>query len=152
MATANAYTHFPEGLFSATTTRNVIWTTDTIKLALVTSSYTPDLDNHDFWDDVSANELATGNGYTTGGNTLGTKSVGFDAGTNQTRLIATSGNVWTFTGGVAKAFRYGVIRKDTGTAGTSPLIALIDFGAQSVTDTTFTATPDATGWVTLTTA
>jgi hypothetical protein len=42
--------------------------------------------------------------------------------------------------------RYAVIYKDTGTAGTSPLLWLIDFGAdQSVTSGTFTIVLAALG-------
>lgn len=46
---------------------------DTIKVMLLTSSYTPDLD-HDFVDDVSANEVS-GTGYTAGGATLASKAI-----------------------------------------------------------------------------
>ena len=49
--------------------------TNTIKLALLTSSYTPD-DAHDYWDDASANEVS-GTGYTAGGETLASKTVTF---------------------------------------------------------------------------
>lgn len=45
----------------------------TVKLALVTSSYTPNQDTDDLWADVSANEIGTTNtGYTAGGYTLTT--------------------------------------------------------------------------------
>ena len=39
--------------------------TDTIKIALCTSSYTPNIDTHDFFDDIT-NELSTASGYTAG--------------------------------------------------------------------------------------
>lgn len=42
--------------------------TDTFKIMLVTSSYTPDKDTHDRRDDVT-NEV-TGTGYSTGGSTI----------------------------------------------------------------------------------
>lgn len=45
------------------------WNSNTIKLALVTSSYTFSA-AHTLWADASANEVATGNGYTTGGATM----------------------------------------------------------------------------------
>src|SRR3712207_1302567 len=47
--------------------------TDTIKVALVTSSYTPDQDAHDNFDDVT-NEVS-GTGYTARGVTLGSVTV-----------------------------------------------------------------------------
>lgn len=43
--------------------------TSTLKLALVASTYTYSA-AHTVWGDVSTNEIATGDGYTTGGNTL----------------------------------------------------------------------------------
>lgn len=150
MAIATQYGQFMLGLVSATAARRIDWVGDTIKLALVTSAYSPDQDTHVFWSDVSTAELATGNGYTTGGNTIaGTKAVTYNAGTNQTRLTATTGNTWTFTGGVHKQFRWGVLYKDTTVGSTSPLIGYIDFGAQDIIDSTFAASPDASlGWVT----
>lgn len=50
-----------------------VWASDTIKVALLTSSYTPNYDTHDFFDDIT-NEV-TGTGYTAGGATLGSKTV-----------------------------------------------------------------------------
>jgi hypothetical protein len=52
---------------------NIDFESDTIKVALVTDSYTPDQDSHDFFDDVT-NEVS-GTGYTAGGETLTSKSV-----------------------------------------------------------------------------
>lgn len=51
---------------------------DTIKLQLHTSSYTPDAVAHDFQNDLT-NEVAQANGYTTGGVTLGSKSLTYTA-------------------------------------------------------------------------
>lgn len=44
----------------------------TIKVALVTSAYTPDasLGGHSLWSSASGSEIANGNGYTTGGVTV----------------------------------------------------------------------------------
>lgn len=98
--------------------------TDTIKVALVTSSYTPNIDTDEFYSDIT-NEVANGNGYTTGGETLTTLSVTADT-TNDRAVVNADSSVWssaTFTA------RGAVIYKSTGTAGTSPLIAYIDFGA-----------------------
>lgn len=84
---------------------------DTIKAALVSSSYTPNLSTDEFWSTVSATLLNTAA-------TLGTKTVTlgvFDAA-DVLYTAVTSGST-------AKAV---VIYKDTGVAGTSPLIAYID--------------------------
>lgn len=99
------------------------WPSDTVKLALVTSSYIPDPE-HKIWADVSANEVASGDGYTTGGGTLSGKTAvrGEDAET--TACVAES---LTFTG-LTKTFRYGVLYV-VGTKGTlvNPLIGYILF-------------------------
>jgi hypothetical protein len=146
--TATAYGLTFSGQYSATAARRIDWVTDTIKVALVTSTYSPAQDTDTFWGDsgISSNELATGNGYTTGGQAIpATKSVAYDTTTNETRLKTTGTNSWTFTG--TKAFRYAVVYKDTGTTTTSPLMCWEDLGAQSITDSTFTITWDTTNGI-----
>ena len=59
--------------------KEVDFDTDTIKVALLTSSYTPDQDAHDYFNDVSSAEV-TGTGYTAGGATLAS---GYFQGSNQ---------------------------------------------------------------------
>ena len=79
-----------------------------VKIALVSSVYTPNTDSstgHSLWSDVSANEIANGFGYVTGGQAL--------AGDVATAIAGgfkyTSGNVaWTATGGPIPAWRYAV--------------------------------------------
>lgn len=58
--------------------------TDTFKMLLTTSTYTPNQDTHDFRDDVT-NEVS-GTGYTAGGATLSGVGVTYDAGTNEVRV------------------------------------------------------------------
>ena len=60
--------------------KEIDWDSDTIKVALLSSSYTPNQDTHDYYDDVVGNEVS-GTGYTTGGNTLSSKTITYD-GTN----------------------------------------------------------------------
>lgn len=122
--------------------------TDTIKVALVLSAGAPSLTTHDFWSDLSASELGSGNGYTTGGETLASKTVSTPSGGVVT--VDCANVVWTFT--ATKTFRYGVVYKDTGSGATSPLMMLIDFfGADvGITAGTFTWTLDAAGLYTLT--
>lgn len=99
------------------------FTGDTIKCALTTSSYTPDLDAHDFFDDVT-NEIS-GTGYTAGGATLTTVAWTYDSANNLAKLTAdeTTWTTATFTARIA------VVYKSTGTASTSPLLCYVDFGA-----------------------
>lgn len=138
---ASFFTNGPKHLVTDT-----VWTSDTIKVALTTSAYTPNQDTHEFFSDVT-NELSTANGYTAGGATLGTKSVTADATSNETRLIAAN-TVWTATSGNTITARRAVIYKSTGTAGTSPLLGWVDFGADvSATGDTFTITWNATNGV-----
>ena len=84
---------------------------DTIKLALVSNAYSPNLSTHQWWSDVNANVLGT------------PQAMG---GISITNGVFNSSSV-TFTavaGG--STVKYFVIYKDTGTAGTSPLLVLID--------------------------
>jgi hypothetical protein len=120
--------------------------TDTIKLALLSSAYTPEQDAHDFFDDVSANEVSASGTYSAGGATL-TVTTSQDNTDNEGVFDATD---VSFTSATITA-RYAVIYKSTGVASTSPLICLIDFGSnKSSTDGTFTITFAAEGIVNLT--
>ena len=47
---------------------------DTIRVAFLTSTYTLDKETHEFWSDVSANEISAGGGYTAGGIALSSKT------------------------------------------------------------------------------
>lgn len=103
---------------------------DTIKLALLTSSYTPDFDAHDFFDDVSANEVAASGTYSAGGATL---TVTLTQDNTDDEGVFDAADV-TFTTATITA-RYAVIYKSTGNAATSPLICLIDFGSNQTSTT-----------------
>ncbi len=121
-------------------TGGVNFTSDTIKGALVTSSYTFDQDTHDYFDDIT-NEVS-GTGYTAGGATLASKTLTYTAGTN-TIAIDAADLAWTTSTITARGL---VIYKSTGTGSTSPLIGFIDFGADVIsTAGTFTVTFDAGG-------
>lgn len=99
---------------------------DTIKVALTTSAYTPNIDTHDFFNDIT-NEVS-GTGYTAGGITLAGKTVNLDTAGDFAYLNA---NPVTWTTATFTT-RYGILYKDTGSAATSPLIGYIDFGADQV--------------------
>lgn len=129
--------------------KEIDFDTDTIKVMLLTSSYTPNQDTHDYLDDVVANEV-TGTGYTAGGATLTTKSATYDTATNVTILDADD---VTWSSSTITA-RYAVVYDATpGTNATRPLIGYVDFTSdQSSTAGNFTITWDATGIVRITTA
>lgn len=105
---------------------DIAWDTDTIKLALTTSSYAVDQGNNEFFSSVT-NELAGTGGYTSGGFTLAGMSRTYDATTREERFLANNFSVAALT--PSSPFRYGVIYKDTGTPSTAILIAYINFGA-----------------------
>lgn len=114
--------------------------TDTIKVALVTSSYTPDQDAHDFFDDVT-NEVV-GTGYTAGGASLANKAVTAD-NTDNEGVFDADDTTWASSTITARA---AVLYKSTGTASTSPLICYIDFGSdKSSSAGNFTIAWDAEG-------
>lgn len=54
----------------------------TLKMSLH-HGYTPDVDNHALWADVSGTEYGTGNGYTAGGTTLTGQDVTKDTGNDR---------------------------------------------------------------------
>lgn len=143
MATTTLYTSLPAKLANA----EIDWDTDTIKVALTTSAYTPAQDTHDYFNDVT-NEV-TGTGYTAGGATLGSKTITQNDGANRQTFDAADTS-WTTSTITA---RYAVIYKSTGTAATSPLIGWVDFGSdQSSTAGTFQIQWNAAGIFTSTVA
>jgi hypothetical protein len=112
-------------------------------LALVTNAYTPDLDAHDFWNDVSGSELANGNGYTTNGFDVTGGALSYDSTSDQVRFDI-GDPTWTFT--AAKTWRYGVLYERTsGTDATRQLFALLDWGSDQTVSTAYTLTIDPTG-------
>jgi hypothetical protein len=113
---------------------------DTIRLALVTSSYTPDQDAHEYFDDVT-NEVS-GTGYTADGAALANKAVTQD-NTDNEGVFDADDVEWANSTITARA---GVLWKDTGTDATSPLIRYVDFGQdKSTSGTTFKVTWPAEG-------
>lgn len=117
---------------------------DTIKVALVTSSYVADQDVHDNFDDIT-NEVS-GTGYTAGGATLANKAVTADNTDNEGVFDADDVTWGTST----ITARGAVVYKSTGTASTSKLICYIDFGSDKTsTGGNFTITWGAEGIVNL---
>lgn len=101
--------------FAALANKEVDFNSDALKLALVTSSYTPDFDTHDYFNDVT-NEV-TGTGYTAGGAAVGTPTLNYVAA-----------NSWSLARANSTAYTVGqIVRPATGngflyqciTAGTS---------------------------------
>ena len=103
--------------------KEIDWDSDTIRVALLSSAYTPNQDGHDYYDDVVANEVS-GTGYTAGGAALTSKTATYDAGTNTVKFDAAD---VTWAASTITA-RYAVVYDDSGaTAGQKALIAYFDF-------------------------
>ena len=110
--------------------------TDSFKIELVTSSYTPNKDTHTKRSDVT-NEIS-GTGYTAGGVST---AVTVTNDTANDRIDINFADVsWASATLTATA---AVIYKTTGTASTDNLVAYLDFGG-NVTSTNGTFTLDIT--------
>lgn len=97
-----------------------------VKVALVTSSYTPNIDTHEDYADLT-NEVV-GDGYTAGGAILSNKAVTKDT-TDDEGVFDADNVTWTSSTITARG---AVVYVDTGTDGTSLLIAYFDFGGDKV--------------------
>jgi hypothetical protein len=130
--------------------KEIDWDTDTIKVALLTNSYTPDQDAHNYFDDVATAEVSGSTGYTAGGLTLTNKTNTYNGGTN---VIVLDADDVTWTSSTITA-RYAVIYNSSpATNATRPLVGYVDFGSdQSSSNGNFTITWDATGIVRITVA
>lgn len=99
--------------------------TDTIKCALTTSSYTPSIDSHTTFSDIT-NEVS-GTGYSAGGATLANKTVTQD-NTDDEGVWDADDTSWASS--VITA-RYAVLYSTTAS---NKLICYIDFAADKVSD------------------
>lgn len=118
-ASIHLYGSFPGSLAS----KEQDWMNDTIKVALLGASYSPNQDTHSEWGDVSSHQVS-GTAYTAGGVTLANKSMSYNASTN-TRTFDGNDVEWPDSTITA---RYAVIYNDT-TSG-KPLVGYVDFAAE----------------------
>lgn len=136
-------------LFNATNLLGA--TAANFRIALVTSSWTPAPTTDELWATVSGNEIANGNGYTTGGLVPGSAVLSQTAGVVK---FTSSALVWTASGTGIPAWRYGVLYYlGTLNSKVNPLIAYF-LGDSTPTDVplttagnTLTITPNASGIV-----
>jgi hypothetical protein len=92
-----------------------------IYLALCDSSYTPNKDTHEFFDDIT--DEIVGGGYVAGGFEITGRIEALDTASDYVYWDADN----LLTAELTNTFRYGIIYVDTGTPSTSRLIAYIDF-------------------------
>ncbi len=138
---------------------NVLKTSDlsgaTIKMLLTTSTYSPNTTEtgHSALADIT-NELANGNGYSTGGVALASPAI---ATVSNGYKFSTGNALWTASGSGIPAWRYGVIYVVGSLWGiTSPLLAYFT-GDSAPADIPLTASGNslqvncpANGWFTIT--
>lgn len=132
---AATFKWYGNGLLKAVT-GSIDFDTDTFKVMLTTSAYTPDQDTHDFRNDVT-NEI-TGTGYTAGGATLAGVSAAYDSGSNQVR-IAWTDPTWSTASFTA---RTAVIYKSRGGASSADELVAYAVNDADVTSTAATFTLD----------
>lgn len=110
---------------NAALTGGVDFDTDSFKIMLVTSSYTPDKDQHVDRADVT-NEV-TGTQYTSGGGST-TPTVSLDTTNDRVDITFSDVQFGTAQNGATITAAAGVLYKDTGNAANDTLIAYLDFG------------------------
>ena len=119
--------------------------TDTLKIMLVTSTYSPNIDSHTKRSDIT-NEVS-GTGYTAGGATLANKAVTAD-NTNDRGMFDADDASWASSSITARG---AVIYKSRGGASSADeLLLYIDFGSDiTSTASTFSIIFNASGILTL---
>lgn len=101
----------------------------TFKVLLTTSGYTEDKSTHLVRTSIT-NEVAAGNGYTSGGATA-TVTVTKNTG-NSTVVISLGGATWTTAAAQTLTARKAVYYQVVGTAATDRLVAVVDFTTDQV--------------------
>lgn len=106
----------------------------TIKMILMATTFTFNIDSDDGYGDISASELANGSGYTTGGATMTGYAVAVDDVND--RADATWDNVvWTASGGSIGPSPAAVMYNDSDATTPDSCIGDIAFGSdQTATD------------------
>lgn len=100
---------------------------DTLQITLHTG-YTPDIDAHHVWADVSATEYGTGDGYTAGGSALTTVAFDVDDGNDRADFSAAA-VTWSSLGALTPATpSHAIIWNNTPTSPADPLICYIVLG------------------------
>lgn len=140
MATAKMFASAPANALGSTASggANIDYGSDTIKVMMSTSTYTPNQTTHTIKSDVT-NEVS-GTGYTAGGVTLGSKAVNISS---LTVMWDAADATWT-TASFSAA--NAVVYDDTVATPVKPLISYVDFGGtQTVSAADFTIIWNASG-------
>jgi hypothetical protein len=117
-------------------------TNDTIKVTLHTS-YTPNIDTHGQWSDVSATEYGTGDNYTAGGDTPGSQVVTQD-NTDDQGEFDMADPAWTALGPLTPATpSHAIVWNDSAT--NDELICYIELGTTATNGGDYSLALNATG-------
>ena len=140
MATYNKFNAFVQSIANG----GLDLATDALKVMLTN---TVPVATNSLYGDVSANELANGSGYTTGGAACTTTSSTQTGGVEKL-IISAANPTWTATGSMGP-FRYAVLYDTTPTTPLKPLIGWWDYGSAITLSSsqTFTVTFDAVNGV-----
>lgn len=112
----------------ALATKQIDFSADAFQIILMADGFTFDKDAHHGYADLSASELANGNGYTTGGNTLAGVTVTEDDTDDRTE-VTWNNSAWTASGGSIGPSPGAIIYDDTPTTPQAdPIVGYIDFG------------------------
>lgn len=116
-----------------------------LKITLHTG-YTPDIDAHQVWADVSATEYATGSGYTAGGITLASQAVTQD-NTNNRGAFDAADVTWSALGPLSPATpSHAIVRNSD----TNALIGYFELGSTATNGGNYTLQFGANGIILLT--
>jgi hypothetical protein len=100
-----------------------MWAPTQMGVALMKTSFTPNIDTQLRYSDVSSQELAAGGGYTVGGSQITGRSASYDSAADEYNLL---GNDLSWGPGATFTTRYGIIYEMVTTD--KWLWALLDFG------------------------
>lgn len=143
--TAKLFSNFPHLLLEGKLGGDIL--SQTIKVALCTSLYSPDQDAHDYFDDISHEVSSSGTNYTAGGATVASKTCTVSGKVTTLDAADTAWSNSTITA------RYAILYYDSGSAATSLLIGYINFGTDMTSSNgTFQITWNASGIFTITVA
>ena len=108
-------------------TKVIDFANDTFKIILMDTGFAFDIDDHHLYSDVSASELATGNGYTRDTKELVLSAVTEDDGDDRCEVTWTN-PAWTASGNSIGPSPGAIIFDETATD--DPIVGYIDFGGE----------------------
>lgn len=105
--------------------KEIDWVGDDVKVMLLSSAYTPDVNNHVHISDVKNHEISSAN-YKAGGKSLTGEATSYSNG-----VVSLKANdiTWSNTNITC---RYAIVYVDTGNPSTSPLICYQNFGVDQI--------------------